>query len=129
MLKYKITKFDAEHKVVVVHFAEGGWAEIRLTAPFPENIEQLEGIIKRFAAPKEVIEAKNANVDLSYIGYFVEVERECERFSLAESIEPLSESEKLANEKKAEEAAIEQEALMAARIEAVVYKVLQEKGL
>lgn len=81
--KYKITKFDSENKIVVVTFDDGSWAEIRLANPLPSNIEELEIIIKRYTAPKEVIEAKlSPSADLSYIDQLIDVERTAERFSL-----------------------------------------------
>lgn len=82
-LKYTITKFDEELKIVVVTFEGGGWAEIGLTTPLPKNIGELEEIIKRFTAPKEAIEAQiNPDADLSYINAMVGVEKECERLIL-----------------------------------------------
>lgn len=81
--KYKITKFDAENKTVVVTFDDGHWAEIRLANPLPPNIEALEEIIKQYTAPKEVIEAQLApSADLSYIEPLIDVERTAERFSI-----------------------------------------------
>ena len=82
-VKYTITKFDKEAKVVVVTFEDGGWAELRLVNPLPKNIEELEDIIKRFTAPKEAIEAQlNPDADLSYIDNLIGVEKECERLVL-----------------------------------------------
>jgi hypothetical protein len=81
--KYKITKFDAENKTVVVVFDDGAWAEIRLANPLPPTIEDLEKIIKTYTAPKEVIEAQLApSADLSYIDALIDIERTAERFSL-----------------------------------------------
>ena len=82
--KYKITKFDAENKIVVVVFDDSSWAEIRLANPLPATVEELEKIIKTYTAPKEVIEAQQApSADLSYIESLVDVERTAERFSIA----------------------------------------------
>lgn len=81
---YKITKFDAENKTVVVVFDGGAWAEIRLANPLPPTIEALEKIISTYTAPKEVIEAQQApSADLSYIEPLVNVQRTAERFSLS----------------------------------------------
>ena len=81
--KYKITKFDAENKTVVVVFDDGAWAEIRLANPLPATVEELEKIISTYTAPKEVIEAQLApSADLSYIDALIDIERTAERFSL-----------------------------------------------
>jgi hypothetical protein len=83
-LKYKITKFDEANKVVVVTFEQDGWAEIRLTNPLPKNAEELEKIIKRFAAPVEAVEARtNPDADLSYINQLIDIEKTTLRYSLA----------------------------------------------
>jgi len=83
-LKYKITKFDEENKLIDVVFEDGAWAQIRLVDPIPESIEALEKIIKTFAAPVEYLKAKeNTSVDLSYINACIGVERACQRFSIA----------------------------------------------
>ena len=67
-LKYTITKFDNENKIVTVAFENGEWAELKLVNPLPKNIQELESIIKNFAAPIEAIEARtNPDADLSYI--------------------------------------------------------------
>lgn len=82
-LKYKITKFDSENKVVVVTFEDGGWAELRLTNPLPKNVDELETIIRQFAAPVEAIEARtNPDTDISYIYDLVDVERTTTRHTL-----------------------------------------------
>lgn len=82
-LKYTITKFDEEHKLVVVTFDDGGWAEIRLTNPLPKNIDELEDMIKRFAAPVEAIEALTSpDADLAYIAPLVGSERTTSRLRL-----------------------------------------------
>jgi hypothetical protein len=82
-LKYTITKFDQENKIVVVTFADGGWAEIGLTNPLPKNIEELEDVIKRFTSPVEALEARtNPDADLSYIDPLVGTERTTERLRL-----------------------------------------------
>lgn len=89
--QYKITKFDNVNKVIVVTFADGHWAEIRLTNPLPANTDELDKIIQRYAAPVEVIEAQQApSADLSYINGLIYVERTAQRFSLKESFVPPS---------------------------------------
>jgi hypothetical protein len=87
--KYKITKFDAENKMVVVVFDDGAWAEIRLANPLPPTVEALEKIISTYTAPKEVIEAQLApSADLSYIDALIDIERTAERFSLTPPTPP-----------------------------------------
>lgn len=82
-LKYTITKFDNENKSLVVTFENEGWAELRLTKPLPKNINELEALIKQFAAPIEAIEAQtNPDVDLSYINDLLGAERVTQRFQL-----------------------------------------------
>lgn len=94
-LKYKITKFDRENLTITAVFPEEKtWAEVRLANPLPKNVDELEDIIRRFASPREAIEARiNPDSELSYIDPLIEVERECERYSLdpekiAQQIDP-----------------------------------------
>lgn len=85
-LKYTITKFDEAEKLVDVLFEDGQWAQIRLITPLPQNIEELEKIIKTFAAPLEFLEAKkDTESDLSYINNCIGQERTCTRFSIRET--------------------------------------------
>ena len=80
---YKITKFDQEQKLLVVVFDDDSWADIRLANPLPRNMEELEAIIKTFVAPKEAIEAQlTPDADISFIGDFVNVDREADRLVL-----------------------------------------------
>lgn len=88
-LKYTITKFDTETKVVTVTFEKDGWAEIRLTNPLPKNIGELESLIKQFAAPLEAVETPDA--DLSYINAILGQEQSTARFSLTEDKASVSE--------------------------------------
>lgn len=87
-LKYTISKFDSETRVVTVTFENDGWAEIRLTNPLPKNIGELERLIKQFAAPLEAMESPDA--DLSYINALVGNEQTTTRFSLAENNAPIN---------------------------------------
>lgn len=88
-LKYTITKFDNENKVLIVTFENEGWAELRLTNPLPKNIEELEKLIKQFAAPIEAVEAQtNPDVDLSYIDSLVGANQITSRFQLIQPKEP-----------------------------------------
>lgn len=85
-LKYTITKFDAEQKLIDVVFADGNWAQIRLVVPLPKNVAELENIIKQFAAPVEALEAQaSPDSDLSYIVPLVGNERTCERNRLTQA--------------------------------------------
>lgn len=82
-LKYTITKFDNENKLVTVSFEDGSWAEIRLANPLPKDVQELESIIKSYAAPLEAVEAQsNPDADLSYINSLVGNERITTRFQL-----------------------------------------------
>lgn len=82
-LKYTITKFDETLKFIDVTFDDGTWAQIRLAVPLPKNIDELEGVIRRFAAPVEAIKAQTEpDADLSYINPLIGSERTTARFSL-----------------------------------------------
>jgi len=82
-LKYTITKYDAENKIVDVVFSDNGWANIHLREPLPTNKEELEKIIKQFASPIEVIQAReDTSVDLSYITPLVGTQYTTTRFSV-----------------------------------------------
>jgi hypothetical protein len=93
-LKYTITKFDNQTKTVTVTFEDGSWAEIRLSNPLPKNIDELEAIIRQYAAPVEAIEAQTMpDFDISYIEQLVGNERTTTRFQLnppQEDTEPSS---------------------------------------
>ena len=81
-LKYTITKYDAEFKILDVVFSDNGWANIHLREPLPTNKEELEKIIKQFASPIEVIQAReDTSVDLSYIAPLVGTQYTTTRFS------------------------------------------------
>jgi hypothetical protein len=82
-LQYTITKWDATNKILDVVFADNGWANIHLREPLPTNKEELEKIIKQFASPIEVIQAReDTSVDLSYIAPLVGTQYTTTRFSL-----------------------------------------------
>jgi hypothetical protein len=80
---YKITKFDAENKLVVVTFEDGHWAEIALKNPIPTNLEELDVVVSLFTAPFEVMEARaNTTIDLSFIEKAIDTERTAPRLRL-----------------------------------------------
>ena len=82
-LKYTITKYDAEFKIIDVVFSDNGWANIHLREPLPTNKEELEKVIKQFASPIEVIQARaDTTVDLSYIAPLVGTQYTTTRFSV-----------------------------------------------
>jgi len=82
-LKYTITKYDAENKIIDVVFSDNGWANIHLREPLPTNKEELEKVIKQFAAPIEVIKAReDTSIDLSYIAPLVGTQYTTTRFSV-----------------------------------------------
>ncbi len=88
-VKYTITKFDKENKLLVVTFEDGGWAEIGLVNPLPKDQQELENIIKQFTAPKEAIDAQtNPDADLTYIDNLINIEQECERLVLTQTSTP-----------------------------------------
>lgn len=71
-LKYTITKFDEQLKILDVVFEDNSWAQIRLINPLPKNKEELETIIRDFAEPIEAIQARQTpDADLSYIAPIV----------------------------------------------------------
>jgi hypothetical protein len=81
-LKYTITKWDAEFKILDVVFSDNGWANIHLREPLPINKEELEKVIKQFASPIEVIQAReDTSVDLSFIAPLVGTQYTTTRFS------------------------------------------------
>lgn len=83
LLKYKITKFDNQLKIVDVSFDDGTWAQLRLSNPLPKNQQDLEMLIKDYAAPIEAIQAQQSpDADLSYIENLVDKEFETTRKSL-----------------------------------------------
>ena len=82
-LKYTITKWDAENKILDVVFSDNGWANIHLREPIPSNQQDLEKIIKQFASPIEVVNARaDKTVDLSYIAPLVGTQYTTTRFSV-----------------------------------------------
>lgn len=82
-LKYTITKWDAEFKILDVVFSDNGWANIHLREPLPTNKEELEKVIKQFASPIEVIQAReDTSVDLSYIAPLIGTQYTTTRFSV-----------------------------------------------
>lgn len=78
-LKYTITRFDDQNKVVDVSYDDGGWARIQLVPPFPGTLEALDNIVRRFAPSIEVIESRKDPKDLSFIHGAVGVERVTQR--------------------------------------------------
>ena len=77
---YTIKSFDAKTNVLDVAFDDGS-ARIQLRTPLPTNKTELEAIIKTYTAPLEAVEARTADVDLSYISALVDVRQTCDRFS------------------------------------------------
>lgn len=81
-LKYTITKFDPTAKQLDVQFDDGSWAHIQLRTPLPTNQQELEDIIRQFAASVEVVEAKTADVDLSFVNNLVNTQQTTQRYSI-----------------------------------------------
>ena len=82
-LNYTITNWDEVNKIIDVVFSDNGWANIHLREPLPSNQEELEKVIKQFAAPIEAIQARtNPSVDLSYIQGLLGKQYTTSRFSV-----------------------------------------------
>lgn len=79
VLGYTITSFDAVTRQLIVEFADDGYANIQLRTPLPSNKEELEAIIKTFAASQEVVAGRSTTADLSYISDLVNVPQTCAR--------------------------------------------------
>lgn len=120
-LKYTIDSFDEAHKILVVSYADGGWAQIQLMAPFPATEAEIDEAVKRFAMPVEAIQAKALRVDLSFVAQMVGVERTTTRRSMTQSAKPSAEEIALADA-----AAAASEAAEEARLRALIVKVLSE---
>lgn len=86
-IEYTITDFDVADKVVRVTFDDGGRAVIPLMAPLPASAGELDKIIRQFTAPKEVMQAREEAVDLSYISDLKGAPRQAERFSIRAALE------------------------------------------
>jgi hypothetical protein len=121
-LEYTITKFDEENKILVVTFADGGWAQINLVAPFPASMDEIDAMVKQFAAPLEVMEARQATVDLSFIHPQVGSTRTTERLSRARSAPQAPPDTKPVT---AEEVAAAEES----RLREFVLSILNERGV
>lgn len=81
-VNFTITNFNEEEKQLDVVFDDGGWAKIQLKAPLPTKQSELEDIVKQFTSPVEVMQAKSANTDLSFIHSLVNQDIETTRQSL-----------------------------------------------
>lgn len=80
--KYTITRFDEEHRIIVVSFDDGGWADIRLNAPLPKNMDELESVIRNFTPSYEHMQAIQSTEDLSFISSNVGMERTAARLKI-----------------------------------------------
>lgn len=97
-LTYVITKFNETTKTIDVSFEDNSWAQIRLTNPLPKNKEELENIIKEFAAPIEAIEAQiSPDADLSYINSLVNEQNITTRKSVSIPLDQMLDPEAEAN--------------------------------
>lgn len=85
--EYKITGFDDKTKALVVEFADGSYAKINLMVPLPENVTDLEAIIKQYVLPQQAIDAETSDVDMSYVKALIGQVRECERRSISPDIQ------------------------------------------
>jgi len=89
-LKYRIQSYDEAMKTLDVMYDDNTWARIGLSNPVPKNVEELELLIKQFAASVEEAEARTApDADLSYIKALVGEQRETSRKTLTTKQEPV----------------------------------------
>lgn len=86
-IEYVITDFDPINKMVRVEFKNDGWAMIPLVAPLPTTMEELDVVVRQFAAPVEAIEARQAAVDMSFITGSMNTPRVAERMSMKKLLE------------------------------------------
>lgn len=80
--EYVITQFDAVDKLLRVEFADGGWAQIPLMAPLPTDMAEVDAIVRQFTAPVEVMAARAAATDLSFLSAQLMTPRTTERLKL-----------------------------------------------
>ena len=85
-VNYTITNFNEAEKQLDVIFDDGGWAKIQLKAPLPSTQEELEAVIKQFTSPVEVMQAKTATTDLSYISDLINKSIQITRISNVQNI-------------------------------------------
>lgn len=87
--KYNILDFDETNRTVTVKLADGGTVAIQLTLPFPTTPEELDAIVRRYAMPAEIIEAKQAQPDdLQFLQELVGTERVTSRTQLLTLAQP-----------------------------------------
>ncbi len=66
--------------MVHISFEDGTWTKIPLMTPFPKTPEEMDSIVRQFALPKEVAEARlEPHGDLSFITEMIGKERETKR--------------------------------------------------
>lgn len=82
IFQYTITNYDNAAKTLDVTFGDGGYAKVFLMDPLPENIDELELIIRQYVLPQQYIDALESPVDMSYVDQYVGETRECERRSI-----------------------------------------------
>jgi len=85
-VNYTITNFNEAEKQLDVIFDDGGWAKIQLKSPLPSTQEELEAVIKQFTPPVEVMQAKTATTDLSYISDLINKSIQITRISNVQNI-------------------------------------------
>jgi hypothetical protein len=78
---YTIDEFNIDTKTLKVTFDDGGWASIALRAPLPTTEQEIDDIVKQFTATKEIMEARNGNINLNFINNMVGKSRTTDRFS------------------------------------------------
>lgn len=89
-LKYRIQSYDDTLKTLDVLYDDNTWARIGLANPVPKNVEELETLIRQFAASAEEAAARSApDADLSYIKALVGEQRETSRKTLSIQPEPI----------------------------------------
>ena len=86
LFRYKIDK--VEDKTLYITFEDGMKTVIPLLLPFPKTLEELDDIIKRFAKPKEILDAEQADPqNVAFIQEYVGFWREAKRYSFVEQVE------------------------------------------
>jgi len=70
-VSFTIKDFNFAERQLDIVYSDGNWAKIQLKAPLPKNQEDLENIVKQFCPPLEVVQAKQSDVDLSFINDLV----------------------------------------------------------
>jgi len=97
VFEYQITEFNEEEKVLKVQFNDGAWAQIPLMMPFPDTPEKIDAIVRTWTLPLELMEAKAAKADLSFVKDMVGKTRRAERFSFKQAAVDIAKEHEIKN--------------------------------